>query len=146
MRNIFFNPFPQVLDGYPLNTGTWEEKVDRGIFIDNIRSQGYEVNIPGKFDLFLDLDTTKSIEEMPDKLDKLRRIFGVGLKVDQVTTSNSGNMHAYIVSDTAILNEPAQYAMQMFLGSDPVKEALSIQRYSVGITPACILIEGQWKN
>lgn len=106
------------------------------------------VNTPGPYDLFLDLDTEMDYLALPAKIGKLFEKTRLEIEVKHVLTSSSGlpHRHVYCKMKDPIEDPSIRFGIQMALGSDPVKEILSLQRLSLGIKPACVLVEGDWKG
>lgn len=93
-------------------------------------SMGLECFFPSAYEVFLDLDVGKDSSK-PVLNTQVLRILGetVGV-IDHLTTvSKSGKAKHMYVRVCEPLSEPERIAWQVCLGSDPVKEALSLKRW-----------------
>lgn len=111
--------------------------------------------LPQDRELFLDLD-----KDCPEPNQNLLRRLEVGIEISEdqdiglidnlldirmvskfLTKSKGGNQHMYIKLNKGIKNPLAAVAIQAALGSDPVKEFLSIQRIMIGSEASVALFE-----
>jgi hypothetical protein len=86
--------------------------------------------------LLLDLDTPEALAQFERVLPKIHDNFGVtGV---QTWRSKSGNTHK-VVALACALTADIRVALQASLGSDGVKEALSVQRFLNGCEEPSVL-------
>jgi hypothetical protein len=95
--------------------------------------------------LLLDLDTAEDIERLAARLDKLREFLAVE-QVDSWTSQSGKGRHVVLAVTTAQhfngrnLTVPEQLLLQMWLGSDPLRELLSLMRYWQGCEQPSLLV------
>jgi len=85
---------------------------------------------PSNHQIFVDLDTREAFEIFKLKLEKLNEIFKDNFTVTY-TVSKSNRLHAYLHFHKPQRIE-ARLALQAVLGSDPVREMLSLWNWSEG--------------
>lgn len=117
-------------------------------FLREVKRKGLTINIPDEHTLQLDLDTEEQWQGLQEKMHALEAMMAYGMRITDVTVSSSGppHLHVYISMIKPISSVEEQIGAQMFLGSDPKKELLSLCRVAARIEPATLLIEGDWKN
>ncbi len=105
-----------------------------------------DVVVPDEYTLQLDYDS-KTLPENFNKLCALIDInFGIKRSGDQevydmdIKTSKSGNLHVYLKLANPISNTE-RLVFQAALGSDPVREILSLARLKRGETTPTLLFE-----
>lgn len=98
---------------------------------DDALKEGLVVKVADDLHLYLDLDTTTSIEQFLRMIPVFEEHFKV-IRWD-ATYSKSRNVHV-IVSLGRSLSEDKRIALQAVLGSDPKKEMASVRRSLEGIT------------
>ena len=91
------------------------------------KKHGLEIILPQPCQLQVDIDS----HTLPEHFEHCLKIIGQENPVLCVgfTTSKSGNIHAY-VELTNEFSDHERIAMQAILGSDPVREALTLQNLS----------------
>lgn len=104
---------------------------------------GCECMFPEKCELFLDVDV--KVRSNADRI--IRRVWSAMVENGvvssgnaQFTTSKGGNIHVYLHT-TFPLDHLTRIALQAMLGSDPIKELLSLRRLEEGSTIPVLLFE-----
>jgi hypothetical protein len=101
---------------------------------ENIQAEldGLEVWHADPRTLLMDLDTHEPIEQFRRLLPKATELFGA--RVVEEYESRSGTGHLHVIIDL-IDPQPAAFriALQAALGSDPIRELLSLRRLANGI-------------
>lgn len=100
-------------------------------------SMGLVCFLPEPQELFLDLDK-ESIQR--GRVLEVLEQNGWGVQATLTTRSKNGNQHEYIKLDVA-LGPLQRIALQAILGSDPVREVLSVLRLNAGATASTALFE-----
>jgi hypothetical protein len=89
------------------------------------KAQGLKMVVPRPNQLTIDLDEPTVPLSFYQTLDKLSRLWD--LRIEKITSSKSGNKHIYLKTGENFT--PAEkIAIQAILGSDPVREFLSLYR------------------
>jgi hypothetical protein len=118
-------------------------------FIKYCERMGIELFIPDDNTLILDLDSSDAVTALGPKLDRLNEMMafnGNCVSLTEIRPSTTpSHFHAYLRIQYK-LDIVSRVGCQMFLGSDPVKELLSMQRIQAGIEPATLLALGNWKG
>jgi len=109
--------------------------------------RGQQIVHPGDFDLFIDIDSELDYQYMLARLDDLRSHSELTLTLIGVTESRSGlpHRHVYLQSSQA-LSPLARIALQASLGSDRVREFLSILRIYKGGPGTTFFESPDWKD
>lgn len=95
--------------------------------------EGFKVLVAGDHDLFLDLDTEESWAHFPTQLAAFRNWFRV-TKVEWWFSKNE-NHHVWIYLDWEhVVKEEQKLTLQLYLGSDPLKEFLTLVRLRSGMS------------
>lgn len=103
--------------------------------------EGYRVDFPGENELFIDIDSARQWSIFKDQLKVFERNFGSVISY-KVTPSKSGppNRHIRVILPFQV-NELQRIAFQAVLGSDPVRELLSIARDRQGDEHPTLFLE-----
>lgn len=118
-------------------------------FLEACKDKGITIFVPEDYQLILDMDTQEQMDRLPAKIERLNIMLARAenavevVSVDPSTTT--GHKHV-LLELNAPLDVARRVAIQMFLGSDPVKEFLSLERIRAGISPATLLAKGNWKE
>lgn len=125
------------------------EKWTQSEFMRVCRARGIELYIPDDYTLILDFDTDRQMKEFQRRLLRLRQmmIYSKNHIVDYEfkPSTTKGHFHGYVKLELP-LDTLTRIGCQMFLGSDPVKELLSMQRHAAGINNPTLLALGNWKG
>lgn len=105
----------------------------------NAEIAGYEVIRSTPRTLLLDLDTVPQMVQFLSVKDVVDNNFGIARQEEW--KSKSGNVHKLIWLAEPIEDPAMRYALQAALGSDPVKEALSIRRLLNGVKEPSMLFK-----
>ena len=116
-------------------------------YMDRMTKEGFKVFLPSPNELFIDIDSEEMYSTFQERLDYLN--FAINLRGDKHPTyveapSKSGLPRRHIVMtspDFRKLSVTQKLVLQIFLGSDPVKELLSLFRVIDGDKHPCIFIE-----
>lgn len=141
------------LEGSAVQEKDWEFYRDsdstEGV-IKQAEANGADVLFPEGNELFLDLDTEEQWNELPGRLNRLSQLFRQHFEVTRVVPSNSGLPHRHVTVSGPYGEsyDPAVRAgLQLYLGSDPVREVLCMRRCHWGLDNPTIFIEGgTWKK
>lgn len=104
--------------------------------------EGLWCEFPQPDELFIDIDNAAGYINA-DVVAAINKTESYPLKLNSnilYTTSKSGNRHAYIKCSNPV-GDMQRVALQAALGSDPVKEALSVLRLNLESTAANVLFE-----
>jgi hypothetical protein len=120
-------------DEYAKN-GLSEEALESAIMMAEVA--GCDIIRSTPVTLLLDLDSSPQYCQFQDMLPILRGLFPIS-KVE-MWDSRSKNTHVRITMSVSLPIE-ARYALQSMLGSDPIKEILSLKRTVMGIREPSLL-------
>jgi hypothetical protein len=119
---------PTIEEEYHVDT--WEEGGKKAL------EAGFKIVPARKATVLLDLDTPEDVARYEAILERIQKPMGHawGLKEVERWKSKSGvgtHVHLEMTSD---LNEYERVALQALLGSDPVRELISLMRMRHGVT------------
>lgn len=115
-----------------------EYSLDPLPYIDRKKEDGFTIILPNRKWLLLDLDTTENVELCDRRLQKIIDNEEIYIHWVEEWPSNSGNIHR-VIGLTNHLTDIERLFLQLYLGSDPVREYLSFRRLFHNITPHNIL-------
>ena len=120
-------------------------KEDREAFVTRMEEEGYEVVIPSAGQLQLDIDTVDQLKHFEKAYMVMKDIYGyIPVKG---TRSKSGNLHITLdFGDGVFENGIERIAFQACMGSDPVRELLSLARELRDNTPATLFVEDKFSD
>ena len=95
--------------------------------------------IPGKTDLQIDLDTEDQYKQFCKAFSVMSRYRS--LEIVSLQWSRSGAPHRHIYLNTTRVSDTKRVALQAMLGSDVVRENLSMQRIACGYKNPTVLFE-----
>lgn len=110
---------------------------------------GCTIIFPKKDELLLDLDTEEQFGALPEKVDMLGQMWRAEAVITRAVPSNSGLPHRHVTVQVpgCVFNDATRAGLQMFLGSDPVREALCFKRIDEGVDNPTVFVEGgNWKK
>lgn len=153
LDSMFDNYLDDVRNLTAINTADWHEysiSIETDTthrLIKNAERNGATVLYPQPNELFLDIDTLDQYNQMFDRLPRLLELFGCQAAIKRDVPSNSGGEHRHVIIELSIQVDNATRAgLQMFLGSDPVRDVLALRRIMAGVYDPIIFIEGgEWK-
>lgn len=104
--------------------------------------RGQVVVLPGPRELFVDIDSVDQLKMFFDRIEKLKAQFEEGHVNYVIRSSRSGGDRFHIVVTLPLPLQPFErIAYQAILGSDPVRELLSIARINYGCEHPTIFFE-----
>lgn len=110
------------------------------------KARGQQVVLPGKYDVFLDLDTEEAFETMSARIVDLKRM-GFLLVMVSCAPSRSGLPHRHVIlRANQALSETERIALQACLGSDLMRELFSLVRVWRGETATTLYEDPEWKD
>ena len=109
--------------------------------------RGQQVVLPGDFDLFIDIDSEMDYQFLLNRLEDLKTHKEITITMVGITESQSGlpHRHVYLRSSQA-MSPLARIALQASLGSDRVREFLSILRIYKGGPGTTFFETPDWKD
>lgn len=121
----------------PKEIKPYENKPD--VAIEAAKAAGHEIVLPSPNTLLLDLDTPESL----DRYEALRDTFFERFKLEEKSRwrSNSNIGWHVVVEMEEASGSYFIVAMQAILGSDPVREILSMERIENNVEPYGFLIK-----
>lgn len=114
-------------------------------FIARMISQGFSVKYPASSELFIDIDNEQQLATFQANIKVLDQEFGASYIITPSKSQTPGRYHA-VVTMKLDVTSIERIALQAALGSDPLRELLSIFRIKRGIEPATIFIENGEAN
>lgn len=130
---------------------SWEEYRRNSDSTDAVIAKALEggctVLLPAEDELYLDLDTEEQFTGLEAKVKRLSQLFREHFEITRVVPSNSGLPHRHVtVRGCSALDAAVRAGLQLYLGSDPVREVLCLRRAHHGIENPTIFVEGgDWK-
>ena len=113
----------------------------RSAYIARVESEGGKIIIPGPFDAQVDIDTEDQYEQFCKGADIYERVTGEQLSY-VVTESKSGLPKRHIRVTTGFpMDDVFRIALQAALGSDPIRELLSLIRVMHGVGDPTVFAE-----
>ena len=89
------------------------------------KAEGKQIVIPKSNELFIDIDSAEQYEIFKSRIKELNECFHCVFDMKEVPSPGGpNNRHIYIKLDCAILEEERAF-LQLFLGSDPIREYLA---------------------
>jgi len=125
------NKVTQWLDHYHEN---------RKEYMDRMMQQGYKIVMPEPNEIQIDIDSRYQQKVFTEQLDILRREFG-DLEIIQTESKGGPPGKHYRIFFIRDLSPIERIAYQAALGSDPIKELLSIFRLEKGDDHPSLLVE-----
>lgn len=101
------------------------------------QAQGLVPFLPEADELMLDLDEADGAPAARARVGEVLENNGIGVLASLTTTSKSGKYHLYLRLDRPVTPHE-RIALQACLGSDPVREVLSLLRLMQGGEPAAV--------
>lgn len=143
----YFDDIPTILG---TNTADWRaycgEDTTESV-IAAAEAGGADVLYPQSNELFIDIDTDEQYNLCLSRISELRSMLRCTVGIKRDVPSNSGGEHRHVIVELSIqIDDATRAGMQMFLGSDPIRELLALRRIMQGVANPIIFIEGgDWK-
>jgi hypothetical protein len=115
--------------------------LNREVAIQEAIEKGLNVVYPKNNELLLDIDTEEQIDLFEERFEYIQKYFDCTY---EVKNSQSGYPHCHIYvtfDENTKLNELERIFLQLFLGSDPIRELLSYLRWNNGDVSPTLLLE-----
>lgn len=110
-----------------------------GDYVHRMGELGYEVITPAVDQLLVDIDDQESLDRFYKIIDRIAIDYPSIRFI--VTASNSGLPHAHaVVRMPWAITDVERIAWQAILGSDPIREFLSLKRVYNNESPATLLV------
>lgn len=132
-----FNPdlYEEGLDeGYARNL-----KHSRKDYLREVEAKGMKVYVPDRDELLIDIDTKVHAQQYANAFMLLNNYIE-GIEVRKITRSENGGWHVYIKMPFN-MSSYERIAWQAALGSDPMRELLSLIRIKQDIEDPILLVE-----
>lgn len=107
--------------------------------IDDAIARGLHVVYSNEYVLQLDIDTPEEAAQFRRMKPFIRNLFGIVSEIEVPSPSGKGT-HAYLKMDKS-MTIPQRIAIQACLGSDPYREALSLEGFMAGKERPVLLFE-----
>jgi len=111
-------------------------------YVDKMTELGYKIYYPENNELLIDIDTKEQYEQFKAKFSRLVKEFED--TTYSIIVSKSGYPHQHIIVKMGFdLNNSERIALQAILGSDPIREMLSLFRhFNVDPFPSLLALKG----
>ena len=118
-----------------LDTDPYRE--EREEYVKRMKADGFDIRYPESNELLIDLDSDKAFEEFKVRISRVSyelEVNGEGAKLSYKVYPSKTECHYHVIVTMPFdLDEPFErIALQAVLGSDPVREMLSIFRIWLG--------------
>lgn len=122
----------------PIEADDYSFILEREKYFNQVESEGKVIKIPERHQLQIDIDSEEQASIFKTNINIIRRYYD--FTITEVRNSPSGGLHIYI--DTPFDMDAAErIAWQAALGSDPIRELLSLVRMSNNIMYPTLLVE-----
>lgn len=121
MRVLVENDLRIVLD-----VEKYREKRER--YVERMTNEGYSMYTPNENELCIDIDDKESLKRFHNFRQKMEDEFKTELDYKKIESTTPGHFHIILTMPFPIESHQERIALQLLLGSDPVRELLSLFR------------------
>lgn len=143
LNNDDFKSFAGISEETKWGDPGYEESSEE--FIKRIEDEGFKVVYPKSNELFIDIDSEKQLETFNSHFNRLHNEFNDMKRIYYPSKSGFPRTHI-IVTMPFNMSNLERIAWQAVLGSDPVRELLSMIRLTNGLEHPTLFCEPKEKN
>jgi len=96
-------------------------------YVERMKEDGFQIFVPEKNELQIDIDSHINKELFLQRIERIKEEFDGGVSYISYPSKSEGHEHIIVTLDLDFTNAQ-RIAMQLVLGSDPIREMLSLFR------------------